>query len=165
MLDIPTFTDPEGGSCFSIYQIRRIKERLFYFFFWNFRETTRHFSLRSQNSEYPRMFQVTGANQNALKLLSTDLVNTNNHYCHHHEYCYSQKAIIHSTTSLHKHFHSFSLLFFKGEREGQRCCPFFNTVRFRRTSHLSDASCLNKVFWTPVMFSLRTSIFKKQLVK
>ena len=44
------------------------------FFFWNFRETTRHFSLRSQNSEYPRIFQVTGANQNARKLLSTDLV-------------------------------------------------------------------------------------------
>ena len=35
------------------------------------------FSLRSQNSEYPRIFQVTGANQNARKLLSTDLVNTN----------------------------------------------------------------------------------------
>ena len=29
-----------------------------------------------QNSEYPRIFQVTGANQNAPKLLSTDLVNT-----------------------------------------------------------------------------------------
>ena len=28
------------------------------------------------NSEYPRMFLVTGANQNARKLLSTDLVNT-----------------------------------------------------------------------------------------
>ena len=26
--------------------------------------------------EYPRIFQVTGANQNARKLLSTDLVNT-----------------------------------------------------------------------------------------
>ena len=34
-------------------------------------------TLRSQNSEYPRIFQVTGANQNAQKLLSTDLVNTN----------------------------------------------------------------------------------------
>ena len=40
-------------------------------------ETTRHFSLRSQNSEYPRIFQVTGANQNARKLLSIYLVNTN----------------------------------------------------------------------------------------
>ena len=28
------------------------------------------------NTEYPRIFQVTGANQNARKLLSTDLVNT-----------------------------------------------------------------------------------------
>jgi len=44
---------------------------------------TRHFSLGLQNSEYPRMFQVTGANQNVRKLLSTDLVNTNNNY-----YCY-----------------------------------------------------------------------------
>ena len=77
----PLFTDPEGDSCFSIYQIRWIKKcRLIHdhnFFFWNFRETTRHFSLRAQNSEYRRIFQVTGANQNARKLLSTDLVNTN----------------------------------------------------------------------------------------
>jgi len=70
------FTDPEGGSCFSIYQIRWIKKCCSNFFFWNFRETTRHFSLRSQNSEYPRILRVTGANQNAWKLLSTDLVNT-----------------------------------------------------------------------------------------
>ena len=33
-----------------------------------------------QNSEYPRIFQVTGANQNEQKLLSTDLVNTNKSY-------------------------------------------------------------------------------------
>ena len=31
----------------------------------------------SQKREYPRVFRVTGANQNARKLLSTDLVNTN----------------------------------------------------------------------------------------
>ena len=30
----------------------------------------------SQNNEYPRIFQVTGANQKARKLLSTDLANT-----------------------------------------------------------------------------------------
>ena len=48
----PLFTDPEGDSCFSIYQIRWICFINGYnFFFWNFRETTRHFSLRSQNSE------------------------------------------------------------------------------------------------------------------
>ena len=47
----PLFTDPEGDSCFSIYQIRWIKKFRFNFFFWNFRETTRHFSCRSQNSE------------------------------------------------------------------------------------------------------------------
>ena len=74
------FTDPEGDSCFSIYQIRWIKKRFLNFFFWNFRETRRHFSLRSQNSKYPRIFRVTGANQNARKLLSTDFVNTKNIY-------------------------------------------------------------------------------------
>ena len=47
----PLFTDSEGDSCFSIYQIRWIKKRFFNVFFWNLRETTRHFSLRSQNSE------------------------------------------------------------------------------------------------------------------
>ena len=76
----PLFTDPEGDSCFSIYQIRWIKKCCFNFFFWNFREKTRHFSLCSQNSEYPRIFRVTGANQNARKLLSTDLVITNKIY-------------------------------------------------------------------------------------
>ena len=34
--------------------------------------------LRSQNSELPRIFRVTGANQNARKLLFTDLVKTKN---------------------------------------------------------------------------------------
>ena len=36
--------------------------------------------LSVRKSEYPRIFQVTGANQNARKLLSTDLVNTNDDY-------------------------------------------------------------------------------------
>ena len=73
----PLFTDPEGDSCFSIYQIRWIKKCFFNFFFWNFHKTTCHFSLCSQNSKYPRIFlEVTGANQNTQKLLSTDLVNT-----------------------------------------------------------------------------------------
>ena len=40
------------------------------------------FSLRSQNSEHPRISQVAEANQNTQKLLSTDLLkNTNNNYC------------------------------------------------------------------------------------
>ena len=43
----------------------------------SFESFAKKVSLRSQNSEYPRIFQVTGANQNAQKLLSTDLVNTN----------------------------------------------------------------------------------------
>ena len=32
----PLFTDREGDSCFSIYQIRWIKKCCFNFFFWNF---------------------------------------------------------------------------------------------------------------------------------
>ena len=74
------FTDPEGDSCFSIYQIRWIKKCRFInghnLFFWNFRETTRHFSFHSHNSEYPRIFQVMGAIQDRWKSLSTDLINT-----------------------------------------------------------------------------------------
>ena len=55
----PPFTDLEGDSCFSIYQIRSINKCCFNFFFCNCRETMRHFFLRSQNSEYPRIFRVT----------------------------------------------------------------------------------------------------------
>ena len=55
-------------------------KKCFFNFFWNFCETTCHFSLRSQNNEYPGIFRVMGANQNARKLLSTDLVNTNRYY-------------------------------------------------------------------------------------
>jgi len=40
------------------------------------REASRYIS----TSEYPRIFQGTGANQNAPKLLSTDLVNTKYFY-------------------------------------------------------------------------------------
>ena len=69
----PLFSDPEGDSCFSIYQISWIKKNAVLIFL-NFREKKRHFSLRSQNSEHPWIFRVTGANQNARKLLSTDLV-------------------------------------------------------------------------------------------
>ena len=62
----PLFTDPAGESCFSIYQIRWIKKCCSIndhnFFFWDFRETTRHFSLRSQNSEYPRLVYTTQVN-------------------------------------------------------------------------------------------------------
>ena len=41
---------------------------------------THHFSLRSQNSEYSRIFKVTGANQNVQNIVSTDLVNTKTVY-------------------------------------------------------------------------------------
>ena len=37
-------------------------------------------SVRKTGNNYPRIFQVTGDNQNTRKLLSTDLVNTNNYY-------------------------------------------------------------------------------------
>ena len=79
-------TDPEGDSCFSIYQIRWIKNTVSLMATISSSETFAKwratFSLRSQNSEYPRIVQVTGANQNARKLLSTNLVNTNNNYDH-----------------------------------------------------------------------------------
>ena len=65
----PLFTDPEGHGCFRIYQIRWIKKTLLRFLLLKL-------LFRSQNSEYPRIFRVTGANQNARKLLSTDFVNT-----------------------------------------------------------------------------------------
>ena len=89
----PLFTDPEGDSCFSIYQIRWIRKRSFNFFFSNFLETSCHFSLSSQSSEYPRIFefQITGANQNARKLLATDLVSTKYNYIRN-----SFAAIFHS---------------------------------------------------------------------
>ena len=79
----PLFIDPEGIVVLVFTKSDGQKKccNSFNFFFWNIRETTRHFSLRSQNSEYPRIFRVTGANQNARKLLSTDLVNTK---CQHH---------------------------------------------------------------------------------
>ena len=68
------FTDPEGNSCFSIYQIRWINASSI--------PSCESFAKRGaifrcvRNSEYPRIFQIRGANQNARKLLSTDLVNT-----------------------------------------------------------------------------------------
>ena len=138
------WTDPEGDSCFSIYQIRWIKikkelfvnktrhsfrvclrfnwqcfrdhllwvcckfsERIFFYqtltpnkpnfvFFLVFVSTAASFTAKIssfetvanekpfwipyQTSEYPRIFGVTGANQNVQKLLSTDLVNTNMGY-------------------------------------------------------------------------------------
>ena len=136
------WTDPEGVSCFSIYQISwiKIKKQLFVnkrlhlgrvclhfnwkcfmnHFFYDFfvANSLRKFLCTGQywhrqakfclllvfasaaasftakilsletvakreaisnpvpNSEYPRIFRVTGANQNARKLLSTDLANT-----------------------------------------------------------------------------------------
>ena len=78
---LPLFTDPEGDSCFSIYQIRWIKKFLQFLLLKLSRNDATFFSPRLQNSEYPWIFQVTGANQNAQKLLSTDLVNTNNNCC------------------------------------------------------------------------------------
>ena len=126
MVDIypPLFTDPEGDSCFSIYQIRWITKRFFNFFFWNFRETTRHFSLRSQNSEYPMIFRVTGADQNARKLLSTDFVNTNN--------CYADRSplrgireVARDTRQPHSLFtsHEFENLLAKVEAFTNTCTP------------------------------------------
>ena len=77
----PLFSDPKGDSCLSIYQIRWIKKTFLQFLLLTLSRKTCHLSLCSQNSEYPRILQVMGANQNARKLLSTDLVDTNTIYC------------------------------------------------------------------------------------
>ena len=55
------------------------------------------FWILSQNSEYPRIFWVTGANQNARKLLSTDLVNTKKSYALKLEKCV---IIIHTSQNI-----------------------------------------------------------------
>ena len=72
------FTDPEGDSCFSIYQIIWIKKRCFNFFFWNFRETMHHFSPCSQKQWISKDIPSHGSQSKTReKLLSTDLVNNN----------------------------------------------------------------------------------------
>ena len=76
----PLFTDPEGDSCFNIYQIRWIKKPLLQFLLLKLSRNDAPFFSPFANSEYPRIFRVTGANQNARKLLSTDLVNTKADY-------------------------------------------------------------------------------------
>ena len=71
------FTNPEGDGCFSIYQIRWIKNATSLMATISSSETFAkryNIFLFVQNSKYPRIFQVMGANQKALKLLSTDLV-------------------------------------------------------------------------------------------
>ena len=60
----PLFTDQ--------MDIRWIKKTLLQFLLLNFSRN----DVCSQNSECPRIFRVTRANQNARKLLSTALVNT-----------------------------------------------------------------------------------------
>ena len=55
----PLFTDPEGDSCFSIYQIRRIKKTLLQLLLLKLTRNDAPFLCQcSQNSEYPRLFQV-----------------------------------------------------------------------------------------------------------
>ena len=109
------WTDPEGDSCFSIYQIswKKIKKELFVnkrrhlarvclptspilpysryllvqllhlsltFYLSKLLRNGKPFWISSKNSECQRIFRVTGANQTAWKLLSTDLVNTKTNY-------------------------------------------------------------------------------------
>ena len=80
----PLFTDPEGDSCFSIYQIGCIKKNAASLMATTSSETFAKrraiflFVRKTVNIQgYSRIFRVTGANQNARKLLSTDLVNAN----------------------------------------------------------------------------------------
>ena len=74
----PLFTDPEGDSCFSYLPNRTEKKKtLLHFLLLKLSRNDVPFFSPSQNSEYPKIFRVTRANQNERKLLSTDLVNTN----------------------------------------------------------------------------------------
>ena len=55
------FSNSEGDSCFSIYQIKGIKKHFFNFFFWNFPGTTHHFSLsvrKTVNIQGYSMFSI-----------------------------------------------------------------------------------------------------------
>ena len=85
-MDIPRreasryISSPEGDSCFSIYQIRWIKNASSISSSETFAKRRAIFLSVLKTSEYPWIFRVTGANQSARKLLSTDLVNTNNNY-------------------------------------------------------------------------------------
>ena len=135
--------------CFIIYQIKWIKKCCFInvhnFFFWNVRETTRHFSLRSQNSEHPRIFQVTGANQNARTLLSTDLVNTKILYCHYLHLFVLQIAIKILSTFFFKHMSriasiKMNMIFFKVSRNGPLGT---NHYLSRREGVVLEKICLN----------------------
>ena len=72
----PLFTDPEGDSCFSIYQIRWKKYASSISSSETFAKQRAIFLSVRKTVNIQEKFRVTGANQNARKLLSTDLVNT-----------------------------------------------------------------------------------------
>ena len=74
----PLFTDPEGDSCFNIYQIRWIKKRLFNFFFETFAKRRAIFLPVRKTVNIQGYSELRQSKRT--KLLSTDLVNTNNNY-------------------------------------------------------------------------------------
>ena len=75
----PLFTDPEGDSCFSIYQIRRIKNAVSLIATISSSETfakRRAIFLSVRKTVNIQGYSKLGSQSNARKLLSTDLVNT-----------------------------------------------------------------------------------------
>ena len=91
----PLFTDPEGDSCFSIYQIIWIKKTLLQFLLLKLSRNDAPFFSPSQNSEFPRIFQVMGANQTRENCYPLILVNNV-------QYLYLCKDISRYVSSLNK---------------------------------------------------------------
>ena len=77
MVDIYRDAGPKGDSCFSIYQIRWIKKNASSIFpSKTFAKRRIIFLSVRKTVNIQGYSEVTGANQNARKLLSIDLVNT-----------------------------------------------------------------------------------------
>ena len=80
----PLFTDPEGDSCFSINQIGWIKNASSISSSETFAKRRSIFLSVRKTVNIQGYSELRRANQNPRKLLSTDLVNTNNEYSSDH---------------------------------------------------------------------------------
>ena len=76
----PLFTDPEGDSCFSIYQIRWIKKNLVLIFFETFAKRHAIFLSVCKTANIQGYSELQEPIKTCEKLLSSDLVNTNSCY-------------------------------------------------------------------------------------
>ena len=74
------FTNPEGGSCFSIYQIRWIKKMLLQFHLLKLLGNDEPFFSPFAKQRMSKDIPSYGSQSNGTKIASTDLVNTNDGY-------------------------------------------------------------------------------------